>query len=382
MANIGASIGLCMIVKDEAHVIRRCFDSVLPIVDYILVVDTGSTDGTQEVIQTYLQEKNIAGEVIEEPWRNFAYNRTFALKALRSKQLVDYSLMIDADNVIAFDPEFDAQTFKRSLTLDVYEMQFQTHDAFYWLPRLISHRLDVCYKGVLHEYLEYSQDCSREFIQGILNRQIQDSNRNRNPRKYFDDAAVLETALKIETDPFLISRYMFYLAQSYRDCQSQPAKALITYQEHAKQEGWIEERYISLYESAKLKIQLGFSSGEIIQTYMDAYELLPSRAEALHGAMRYCREHRKYHQGYLIGNLAIAISFPVNGLFLEKWIYDYGILDEFAIVAEWSGHNKEAFDACLQILAEQKIPTHELPRILKNIQLILDKLGVSVPLFQ
>lgn len=51
-------------------------------------------------------------------------------------------------------------------------------------------------------------------------------------------------------------------------------------------------------------------------------------------------------------------------------------------MAEWSGHNKDAFDACLQILAERKIPTHEVPRILKNTQLILDKLGVSVPLFQ
>jgi glycosyltransferase involved in cell wall biosynthesis len=51
------SIALCMIVKNEAHVIRRCLDSVLPLVDYLLIVDTGSTDDTQTLVREFLQEK-------------------------------------------------------------------------------------------------------------------------------------------------------------------------------------------------------------------------------------------------------------------------------------------------------------------------------------
>jgi glycosyltransferase involved in cell wall biosynthesis len=39
-----------MIAKNEAHVLRRCLDSVLPLLDYILLVDTGSEDGTQRLV--------------------------------------------------------------------------------------------------------------------------------------------------------------------------------------------------------------------------------------------------------------------------------------------------------------------------------------------
>ena len=47
------SISLCMIVKDEEPVIARCLDSVRDLVDEIIVVDTGSSDGTKEIVSGY-----------------------------------------------------------------------------------------------------------------------------------------------------------------------------------------------------------------------------------------------------------------------------------------------------------------------------------------
>jgi len=72
-----------MIARNEAHVLRRCLDSVLPLLDYVLLVDTGSEDGTQSLVREYLNEKNIPGDVIDEPWQDFASNRSFALQKLR-----------------------------------------------------------------------------------------------------------------------------------------------------------------------------------------------------------------------------------------------------------------------------------------------------------
>src|SRR5690242_484513 len=90
------TIGLCMIVKDEAAVIERCLDSVRPLIDYALIEDTGSTDGTQEIVRAYLRRHGIAGEVIEEPWRDFAYNRTHVMARLRDRVSIDYALIMDA----------------------------------------------------------------------------------------------------------------------------------------------------------------------------------------------------------------------------------------------------------------------------------------------
>jgi len=66
-----------MIVRNEAHVIRRCLDSVMPLIDTWVIVDTGSTDGTQKIVREHLAA--IPGELLERPWVNFAHNRTEAV---------------------------------------------------------------------------------------------------------------------------------------------------------------------------------------------------------------------------------------------------------------------------------------------------------------
>src|SRR5271154_6929613 len=97
-----ATICLNMIVKDEAPVIRRCLDSVRPFIDHWVIVDTGSSDGTQDIIRNHL--KDLPGELIERPWVDFAHNRSEALAAARNK--ANYVLVIDADETLEADPGF------------------------------------------------------------------------------------------------------------------------------------------------------------------------------------------------------------------------------------------------------------------------------------
>ena len=54
---------LNMIVRNEAHVITETLDSVSRLIDYWVIVDTGSEDGTQQIIESYFQEKGIEGEL-------------------------------------------------------------------------------------------------------------------------------------------------------------------------------------------------------------------------------------------------------------------------------------------------------------------------------
>jgi len=369
------SIGLCMIVKNESEVILDCLRSVRPLVDYILVQDTGSTDGTQDLIREYLRGENIRGEVREEPWVDFAHNRSLALAQLRQRRDLDFALVIDADETMVYDDNFDADAFRASLTEDLYYIKIRLGSIEYYRPQLFRNDLAFKYRGVIHEFVEGPPEgYANGTATGFYTHSGRGGARGKNPRKYEDDAAVLGEVLKKETDPFLISRYTFYLAQSYQDSGA-PEKALQSYLERVELGFWDQEIFVSLYHAARLKEQLGYPGPEIIGTYLSAYEVCPNRAESLHGAMRYCRLHGKHHQGYLLGKRAISMACPSTGLFLHSWIYDYGALDEFSILAYWSGHYQDSLEACLRLLRENKLPHQDRARVDKNAAFARTKLA-------
>src|SRR5438552_18921262 len=95
-----STLCLNMIVKDEAHVIRRCLDSVRSHLANWTIVDTGSTDGTQEIIGPHLRD--LPGELHERPSRDFGTNRSETIPLPLVK--ADYILDIDAYHALHNPP--------------------------------------------------------------------------------------------------------------------------------------------------------------------------------------------------------------------------------------------------------------------------------------
>lgn len=131
------TIGLCMIVKDEAPVIVRCLQSVRPLLDYVLIEDTGSTDGTQELIREWLAAENLP----DRPWSDFGTNRSSALEALRQRREIEYALVMDADDVLVFASDFNTTAFKGALAADLYSLPIRLGPIRYQRPQLCSNRL-------------------------------------------------------------------------------------------------------------------------------------------------------------------------------------------------------------------------------------------------
>lgn len=363
-----------MIVKNETAVIEACLDSVRSLVDYVLIEDTGSTDGTQALIRGWLDRNGMPGVVIEEPWRDFAYNRTHALERLRERDEVDYALIIDADDRLVAQDGFDPTTFKAALSDDFYDIEIRHGGVRFARPQLCANWLPFTFKAVLHEYLETPpQAVSRGQAQGFFIETSRGGARNKNPRKYQDDAATLEKALATETDPFLVSRYTFYLAQSYKD-SGEREKALASYEKRATLGYWAEETFVSLYETAKLKRALDRPVDDVIATCEQATAAAPRRAEALHFAALTCRAVGRNEQGYEFAKRGLELAFPSGGLFVETWIYDYGLLDELAVNGYWSGHCRDSLDACLKMLASPALPSGMRERVLQNARFAFDKL--------
>jgi hypothetical protein len=185
---------------------------------------------------------------------------------------------------------------------------------------------------------------------------------------------VLEAALRAESAPFLLARYRFYLAQSYRDC-GERRRALEHYLARAQLGFWQEEVFISLYRAAQLKEQLNYPPEEVIAAYERASAGLPTRAEALHGASRFCRKMQHYEEGYRLARRGLGIPMPTSdALFVEPWIYDTGLLDEFSLNAYWAGHNREALDANLRLLAEGNLSTPDVRRVARNARFATERL--------
>jgi glycosyltransferase involved in cell wall biosynthesis len=136
----GQTLCLNMIVKNEAGVICRCLDSVRPIVDHWVIVDTGSTDGTQDIIRQHLRD--LPGELHERPWLDFAHNRSEALELARGKS--DYTLIIDADDTLEFEPD----THLPALTADFYTFDIADTGIAYRRTQLVRSALPWLCKGV------------------------------------------------------------------------------------------------------------------------------------------------------------------------------------------------------------------------------------------
>lgn len=375
-------ICLVMIVKNEEHVIGRCLKSVLPIIDAIYISDTGSTDNTSEEILEFSKDNNITAVIVNNEWKDFATNRTLAILGAKERfdEEFDYFLMIDADEVIIYEDNLNVEEFKNNLTKDIYDVVTNYGTMQYLRPQLFKANIDCKYTGVLHEYLEViSKYVTKDILPGISNYPVQDSARSKNPNKFKDDAAILLTAYEDETSEYLKTRYAFYLAQSYKDANDL-FSAIHWYDKRSKMGGWIDEVYLSLLNRARLMERLvannyaHYSNGDIVTAYISAYESLPTRAEAIHDLVKYLRSLGKNKSAYLYAQEGLQLEQPIDGLFVESWIYEYGLLDEYSIVSYYVGDYNASYDTCITLLSENKYPQEYKNRIVENAKFSVYKL--------
>lgn len=344
-----------MIVKNESAVIERCLDSVLPLIDTWVIVDTGSTDGTQDLIKKKLAQ--LPGELHERPWVNFGHNRTEALNLAHSH--ADYLLFIDADESLRVPQGFTWP----ALGGDAYHLHAEYDATIYSRCSLVATRLQWQWSGVLHEFLVATPSAQIGHLDWPRIMVQHDGARARDPKTYEKDAAILERAL---IDDPLNTRYAFYLAQSWRDA-GEPTKAREAYRHRATLNGWEEETWYAMYEVAKLTEQLKESVAQVRSAYLDAYQRRPSRAEPLYQLARYHRERSDWALAFMFAKQAVAIPRPSDLLFIDAGVYNWCCLDELGTAAYWVGAFSEGRHAVERLLAEGHVPVSHRSRIQANL---------------
>jgi len=368
-----ATITLCMIVKNETHIIKDCLTSMLPYIDRYDITDTGSTDGTPELIKEFFDEHGVEGEVYLSDWKGFGDHsgkmgsRSESLRNCDGK--ADYAWIIDADDYVTGNFEFPEK-----MDADSYSLRIGREEFTWWRNQIFKTGQDWCYIGVLHEYAECKGKPHEEVTTDRIFGEYHVSARTEGARnvgittveKYTRDAEMLLKALEEEPDNV---RYQFYLAQSYFDSQ-QYEKSLEAYIKRAEMGGWEEEVYYSIYRTGIIKALLNYSWPEIQQAFLDCYEYRPIRAEPLYQIARLYRQvHDKPRLGYIFAKMAMEIPYPQNDiLFISEDCYKYQILDEIGATAYYAGKPHVGLEACKRLVNENLIPEEHKERALANLE--------------
>lgn len=347
---------------------RRCLDAAKPVIDYVSVCDTGSTDETVELVEQWGRENGVPTRVHWEPFQNFGYNRTVSVElAKHAFPDTDYLLLLDADMVLMVESGWN----KAALTDEHYLIRQVNPFIDYWNTRLVRAALPWVCTGVTHEYWECPQPHPRTLLRTLWIDDREDGGYKAD--KFQRDERLLTEAVRdAKTPEHLRIRYYFYLAQTYRNLD-QPQLAMRWYERRVKAGGWPEEVYVAQCEKARLMIQLGFGHREIVAEHLDAYRLRPTRAEALWQLASYCRERQHYAEGYLFAKVGKDIPLPDDILFVQRDVYEWRLLDEFAICAYWIGQYRESADAGQRILREGFYRPDDKSRLEANLGFALVK---------
>lgn len=311
-----------MIVKNEAHIILETLQNLVNSItfDYWVISDTGSTDGTENLILNFFSEVGIPGELHKDEWQNFAHNRNLALNYARGKG--DYILIFDADDFVE-----GSLKISTDLEADAYYLNFSDESGVLSFRRvaLVKNNPEIYWRGVVHEFIELPEGASYGNLVGPYSVIARTRGaRSLDDDKYYHDATVLANAVYNNQDPDLEPRYTFYCARSYRDAGLYQ-EALSWFKKRAVMtDGWSEEAYYSCLEIA----QIYENEGKALEgrEYLEkAIQINPNRAEAWSQLAKLYREAGQHHIAFAYAYMAKDLELNPDSLFSWNRVYDYWI---------------------------------------------------------
>jgi len=342
------TICLNMIVKNEEHIIESTLTNILQNmqIDYWVISDTGSTDNTMNIIRKFFSDNNISGELFQDEWVNFGYNRTKALEYAYNK--TDYLFIFDADDLIEGKIILPIPFDK-----DIYRLQFGNPVVFH-RPILISNRMKWEYKGVLHEYLSHIDPIKSDVFHNgdffIHPRTM--GNRSKNPNKYLDDALILEKGYENENiDIGLKNRYSYYCAQSYQNIENME-KAIEWYENTLTLDFSPQYKYCACIKAGECYSHLK-NYTNAIKLWGKSYSYDNERIEGIVNIMEYYYNNGLHFMVSALYNKFKHINIDKiqvhNKIFLDftkyNYIHYFGSISGF-----YCGEHKSAYEACKYLL--------------------------------
>lgn len=295
------TISLCMIVKNEEDVLGRCLTSALDIVDEIVIVDTGSTDNTKKIAQEYTDK------IFDFKWiDDFSAARNFSF----SKSTMDFTLWLDADDIILEEDREKFKQLKQNLTKDIDNVMMMYNVGFdengvvtlsYFRERLSKRINNSKWSEPVHEYLQMGGN--------IINSDVCITHKKEHAAVVGRNRSIYEKLLS-EGKP-LSPRGLFYYSRELFQ-NGFFVEAIKYFNEFLDTEkGWVEDNISACFDLSKCYTIIG-DKKSMLKILLRSFEYDTPRAEICCNIGTYYFEAGDYNKAIFWYKLAANLDKPVN----------------------------------------------------------------------
>jgi glycosyltransferase involved in cell wall biosynthesis/tetratricopeptide (TPR) repeat protein len=272
-------VNICIMVKNGGETFERVLRENMPFADRWTILDTGSTDGTQDVVRRVLEGQEYT--LAEEPFVNFRDSRNRCLDLAGTK--CKYNIMLDDTYIL----RGDVRKFLAEVRGDEFATSFclfiQSDDVEYQSNRVTPSAARLRYMYTIHEVIQTERnerpvlipsDCA--YIEDLRSDYMEKRTMAR--KRY--DIEKLEEMIKEDPDN---PRHLYYMAQTYNLLGDHENAALYFKKRFDDPRGLLQERVDAGFEYARtLNFKQDAPWEEVEKVYREVYELEPARPDALY----------------------------------------------------------------------------------------------------
>jgi glycosyltransferase involved in cell wall biosynthesis len=339
---------LVMMLKNEKKRLSVTLESARGLVSDLIVLDTGSTDTTIDILKEFAEREKIKLHLKCGEFVNFEVSRNELLDFADTVEGADVFILLDCNDEIRCNKEQLDSALKKNSTVTAFHVAqewWSGQSTCYFTNRMLRPRRGWRYKGVVHEYL-YNTNESEPIVR--LDKSIiclyqdrtadDDKSKNRFPR----DAELL--LAEYERDPSN-TRTVFYLAQTY-ECMNDSVNAYKYFGMRSQMEGFIEEKFIATLKLGNLARDLKYPWETQLGHYMRAFQIR-KRVEPLVKMADYYRIEKDYMTSFMFVKMACDLEYPRNDiLFVNKIDYEYTRWHVMGVVAYYCNQFELGAAAC------------------------------------
>ena len=327
-----------MIVKDAGPILEKVLRDNLPIIDRWCILDTGSTDGTQDLIKYILKDKK--GKLYCEPFVDFKVSRNRCLEL--AGKTCKFILMLDDTYSIKGDLRTFLTEVRGDQFSDSFSMLIQSDDTEYFSNRIIKSNFNLRYIHRIHEVITDKNNIN---VTVPANKAVIVDNRSdymekrTMDRKQFDLELLFKELEEFPDDP----RALYYIAQTYGCIGDELNKAkYFELRINHKTEGYFQEKIDACFELARtynfkidpktlqpLTILSEESWKRCEELYLQAYSLDQKRPDSLYFIGIHYYLEGNYQKAYTNFKKAFEVGYPIGSQYSLKPTLSFHFLPKF-----------------------------------------------------